>query len=88
MGKNDYITTSQAKKELGENEYYVFCRWLREKGYNNLTESRPGHYKHEIFATHSQLNEFVTEQIRDFKGSDSTNTLWGQSRELLSEKKR
>ena len=59
-------------------------RWLRKKGYNNMAKVGEDKYKHEIFATKDQLRQFISEQVRGFKGSPTTANLYGQTREFLS----
>lgn len=81
--KTEYITVEQARKQLSDEEFSAFNRWLREKGIINLSEVGENKYRHEIFATKDQLNQFVREQIRDFKGSNSLTHLYGQTREYL-----
>ena len=85
----EYITVSAAKKELGEEMFFAFHSWLRKKGYTNLTQVEDTKYRHEIFATKKQLHEFINEQIGGFRGRNlSTTHLFGQTRELLSARKR
>ncbi len=86
MVKEDYISTNKAREELGE-DYFVLKRWMREKGIDNLTQVGDK-YVNEIFITKRQLNQFVSEQIRDFKGDRTLTNLYGQSREFLSRGKR
>lgn len=75
--EDDYITTEQARKELGEEAYFAFHRWLVEKGYRNLNKT---------YVTKDQLREFVKETLSTFRGLDSTDALWGQTREFWKER--
>lgn len=79
----EYISTKQARQDLGDKGFYLFCAWLRDKGYINLTQTGEASYKHEIFATKEQLNQFLKEQGRDLKGDVPVANLYGQTREFL-----
>ena len=87
MASGEYITVEQARRDLGEQGFYALNRWLREKGFKNFTQVSKDSYKHEIFATKDQLHQFISEQIRDFKGPSSLTNLYGQTREYLSREK-
>lgn len=84
MTSNEYITVEQAERDLGQEGCFVFYRWLRKKGYNNMSQIGEAKYKHEIFATKDQLRQFIAETMGSFKGHDSTVNLYGQTREFLS----
>lgn len=85
MDQKDGITEQQAFNDLGEKSYYSFLAWMREKGYINLEQTGESNWKRsKIFITKSQLLEFKKEVLRDFKGTDDTGVLWGQSREYWS----
>ena len=78
---NEYISTKKAREELGDVPFFAFCRWLREKGYQNLTHFGEGHYKHEILATKDQLHHFANETIGGNHGLLSLTALWRQTRD-------
>ena len=81
--EQEFISAKIAKKVLGDEAYFAFCAWLRTRGYDNLTQIGESHFKHEIFATKDQLNQFLSEQGADYKRSGSITQLFGQTRELL-----
>jgi hypothetical protein len=78
MVTEQYITTEKARKELGDEAYFAFHRWLTEKGYRNLDDK---------YVTGDQLNEFIKETAQFIRGVLPTNEAWGQTRELLRSKK-
>lgn len=73
MDKDEYISPEQARRELGDESYFAFHRWLAERGFRNLGK---------IYVTKAQLQEFIKETAQSFRGTDSTNALWGDTREL------
>lgn len=74
----DYITAKEARAELGDEAYFTLHRWLVEKGYRNLND---------IFVTKDQMQEFIRETAGAAKGSGSTVALWGQTREVIRDKR-
>lgn len=87
MIKEDYISADQAREDLGDDGYFTLCKWMREKGINNMTQVGENRYVNEIFITKRQLNQFVNEQVHDFRGDRTLTNLYGQTREHLSRKK-
>ena len=78
----DYIDVDKARRELGEEGFYAVARWLRNKGYQNFTQEGENRLVHKIFITKDQLQEFISDQIKDFKGTNKQiEVLWGQTKE-------
>ena len=82
-----YITPERARRELGEDAYWAFRSWLKNKGYDNLTPHGDNKLINDVFATKAQLEEFIKEVVSDFKGNQPTETLWGQTREYWNKKR-
>lgn len=72
---NEDIKAKRARAELGDSAYFTLHKWLRDKGYMNDPE---------IFITKEQMKEFNTEQLKEFKPSEDTENLWGQTREVFN----
>ena len=84
---SEYITVDQARKDLGEKDFYAFHRWLKDKGFDNLTQVGEASFKHEIFATKDQLNMYLREKVGVYNGNAPVGKLFGQTREFLSRSK-
>ena len=82
-----YITVEQARQDLGDKDFHKFLKWLREKGFDNLTQVGEASFKHEIFATKDQLNMFLREKVGASNGNAPIVKLYGQTREFLSKRK-
>lgn len=85
----NHIDLETARAELGEEQYQKLYSWLRDHGHLNFEQVGESNWKRsEIFITRDQMSEFIGEQLKDWRGTDNTtDELWGQTRETLSKKK-
>lgn len=81
---DDFITPEEARLQLGDDAFWSFRRWLSNHGYINLTPVSDTKLVNKVFATRSQLEEFLSEVTKEFKGKSSAKELLGQTREYFN----